>query len=157
MKIGINRWYFASDAPLIDCLNITKEAGLDSLEVNIAESGDITPDTPSETLAEMAALAKELASQRHAGSSTGDHSRPHGLGPLRSVPWSEGIAGELVFRGERREGGETALLWQQGQTVYVQPANAAARHAARDIRAGDTVRVAGGELTVVSRGEELGR
>jgi hexulose-6-phosphate isomerase len=97
MKIGINRWYFASDTPLIDCLNITRDAGLDSLEVNIAETGDITPDTPAETLAEMAALAKQVGVAMPSLST--------GLGwkyPLTSESEETRRKGQEMIRGQLR-------------------------------------------------------
>lgn len=45
MKIGINRWTLPSQLSLAECFRLVKEAGFDSIEINIAEEGELTPDT----------------------------------------------------------------------------------------------------------------
>ncbi len=45
MKIGINRWTLPTDLSLTECFRLVKEAGFDSIEINIAEEGELTPET----------------------------------------------------------------------------------------------------------------
>jgi len=42
MKIGINRWTMPPDWSLAECFLATKRAGFDSIEINLAETGELT-------------------------------------------------------------------------------------------------------------------
>ena len=42
MKIGINRWTLPGHLSLADCFQMSKHAGFDSIEINIAEDGELT-------------------------------------------------------------------------------------------------------------------
>jgi len=53
MKIGINRWTLPGHMSLAECFQAVKTAGFDSIEINIAEDGEVTPES---TEAEMRAL-----------------------------------------------------------------------------------------------------
>lgn len=61
MKIGINRWSLPGHLSLCDCFALVKNAGFDSIEVNMAEDGEITPET---TEVEVKALVEAA---RHTG------------------------------------------------------------------------------------------
>lgn len=45
MKIGINRWTLPPQLSLAECFILAKRSGFDSIEVNIAEDGEIRPDS----------------------------------------------------------------------------------------------------------------
>lgn len=45
MKIGINRWTLPPHLPLAECFALVAKAGFDSIEINIAEDGELTPAT----------------------------------------------------------------------------------------------------------------
>lgn len=58
MKIGINRWTLPTDLTLAKCFTLVKQAGFDSIEINIAEDGELRTDsTESEVRAIVAAAA----------------------------------------------------------------------------------------------------
>jgi len=59
MKIGINRWTLPPHLSLADCFTMVKQAGFDSIEVNIAEDGEVRTDS---TEAEIRALVASAAS-----------------------------------------------------------------------------------------------
>ncbi len=42
MKIGINRWTMPPDWSLAECFRAAKRAGFDSIEINLAEDGELT-------------------------------------------------------------------------------------------------------------------
>ena len=42
MLIGINRWTLPPSLSLADCFKMAKTAGFDSIEINIAEDGELT-------------------------------------------------------------------------------------------------------------------
>lgn len=48
MKIGINHWTFPKELSLAESFALAKRAGCDHIEVNLAEEGELTPET-SET------------------------------------------------------------------------------------------------------------
>lgn len=50
MKIGVNRWTMPGPWSLAQCFEAAHDAGFDTIEINVAETGEITPDT-SETQA----------------------------------------------------------------------------------------------------------
>lgn len=58
MKIGINRWTMPGDWSLRECFQAAHTAGFDTIEINIGESGELTPGT---TEAEARRLAQEAA------------------------------------------------------------------------------------------------
>jgi L-ribulose-5-phosphate 3-epimerase len=59
MKIGINRWTFPNDLSLSECFAMAKRTGFDSIEINIAEDGELTPSsTESEVRAIVAAAER---------------------------------------------------------------------------------------------------
>lgn len=45
MKIGINRWTLPPQLSLTECFVLANRAGFDSIEINIAEDGELTPET----------------------------------------------------------------------------------------------------------------
>jgi hexulose-6-phosphate isomerase len=59
MKIGINRWTMPDAWPLAECFAQATRAGFDSIEINIADEGELTPTT---TQAEVEAIAASAAS-----------------------------------------------------------------------------------------------
>ena len=61
MKIGINRWTFPGHLSLSECFQIAKRVGFESIEINIAEEGELTT---SSTEAEVKAI---VASAQQAG------------------------------------------------------------------------------------------
>lgn len=58
MKIGVNRWTFPNDLTLSQCFQIAKRAGFDSIEINIAEDGELTPGSTREDVKAIAESAK---------------------------------------------------------------------------------------------------
>ncbi len=58
MKIGVNRWTFPGDLSLAECFQMAKRAGFDSIEINIAEDGELTP---SSTEADVKAIVASAA------------------------------------------------------------------------------------------------
>ena len=42
MQIGINRWTMPPDWSLAECFQAAKRAGFDSIEINLAEDGELT-------------------------------------------------------------------------------------------------------------------
>lgn len=57
MKIGVNRWTFPNELSLNDCFQMAKRTGFDSIEINIAEDGELTP---ASTEAEVKAIATKV-------------------------------------------------------------------------------------------------
>jgi L-ribulose-5-phosphate 3-epimerase len=45
VKIGINRWTLPPALSLAECFTLAKRSGFDSIEINIAEDGELRPDT----------------------------------------------------------------------------------------------------------------
>lgn len=66
MKIGVNRWTLPSHLPLVECFKLVKDAGFDSIEINLAEDGELTPETDEagvkSLLAEANSLGLEISS-----------------------------------------------------------------------------------------------
>jgi len=59
MKIGINRWTMPPEWSLAECFRAAKEAGFDSIEVNIAEEGELTLTTEEAEVRAIAGSARE--------------------------------------------------------------------------------------------------
>ena len=66
VKIGVNRWTLPPHLPLAECFRLVKQAGFDSIEINIAEDGELTPTTDEQgvksLVAQAAAEGLELSS-----------------------------------------------------------------------------------------------
>jgi hexulose-6-phosphate isomerase len=58
MKIGINRWTFPNNLTLDECFRMAKRVGLDSIEINIAEDGELTPQTSEADVKAIVASAE---------------------------------------------------------------------------------------------------
>jgi hypothetical protein len=71
-------------------------------------------------------------------------------------PWSSSLGGEFTFQGVRDTPGGPAMIWQQDDRLYAQPATRQAQQAARDVEPGDVVLFRKGGLYIV-RGPETGR
>jgi len=59
MKIGINRWTLPDELTLAECFAHVRSAGFDSIEVNIAENGEITPSTSEADIRNLVTQAKD--------------------------------------------------------------------------------------------------
>ncbi len=60
MKKGINRWCFPADWPARRCLDVAAQAGLDGVEFNLAEEGELTLQTAAQAWRDLAAQAHGL-------------------------------------------------------------------------------------------------
>jgi hexulose-6-phosphate isomerase len=111
MQIGINRWTLPDELPLAACFQMAKRAGFDSIEINIAEEGELTP---ASTEAEVRAI---VASAAQAGIALSSLST--GLG------WRYPITSP--DEGVRRQGAETirrmleVAQWLGVDTILVVP------------------------------------
>src|SRR5258708_31692665 len=95
MKIGINRWTFPDPLSLRECFAQARRAGFDSIEINIAEDGEVTPTS---TEAEIKAI---VASATAAGVEISSLST--GLGwryPITSADESVRQKGEENIRAQ---------------------------------------------------------
>ena len=61
LKIGINRWTLPPALSLAECFRLAKRSGFDSIEINIAEDGELT------TASDEASVRSIVASARDAG------------------------------------------------------------------------------------------
>ncbi len=61
MKIGINRWTLPPHLPLAECFTLVAQAGFDSIEINIAEDGELTPATDEQGVKALVALRNRRA------------------------------------------------------------------------------------------------
>ncbi len=59
MKIGINRWTLPPHLPLKECFRLVAQAGFDSIEINIAEEGELRPDTTEQEVKALVAQAQQ--------------------------------------------------------------------------------------------------
>lgn len=59
MKIGINRWTMPPGWTLPECFRAAKRAGFDSIEINIAEEGELTPQSAEGEVHRIADTARE--------------------------------------------------------------------------------------------------
>ncbi len=58
MQIGINLWTFPSELPLQTCFAQARAAGFDSVEVNLAEAGAVTPAMTEDDARAIVSLAE---------------------------------------------------------------------------------------------------
>ena len=58
MKIGVNRWTMPSDWTLAKCFEVAKRTGFDSIEINIAEDGELRTDSIEQEVRAIVASAK---------------------------------------------------------------------------------------------------
>jgi hexulose-6-phosphate isomerase len=111
MKIGINRWTLPDQLSLRECFTMVKQAGFDSIEINMAEDGELTPATSE---ADVRAL---VAAARQAGIEISSLST--GLGwkyPLSSPEEGVRRQGEENIRAMLR-----AATWLEVDTILVVP------------------------------------
>lgn len=111
MKIGINRWTLPSHLPLTECFTLVKQAGFDSIEINIAEDGELTPSTDEQGV-------KSLLAQAHA-SGLEISSLSTGLGwryPITSPDPAIRAQGAALIRGQLQ-----AAQWLGVDTILVVP------------------------------------
>lgn len=59
MQIGINRWTLPGDLRLAECFQMVRRAGFDSIEINIAEEGELTLDSSAADVQRIVAQAAE--------------------------------------------------------------------------------------------------
>lgn len=59
MKIGINRWTLPGDLSLAACFAMAKRAGFDSIEINIAEDGELTLASTEADVRRIVSQAKD--------------------------------------------------------------------------------------------------
>lgn len=59
MKIGINRWTMPMDWTLARCFDEAKKAGFDSIEINLAEDGELTLQSTEQEVRQIAAAARD--------------------------------------------------------------------------------------------------
>ena len=57
MKIGINRWTLPPHLTLAECFAMAKQAGFDSIEINIAEDGELRTDSTEADVRSIVASA----------------------------------------------------------------------------------------------------
>jgi L-ribulose-5-phosphate 3-epimerase len=111
MKIGINRWTFPGHLSLNECFAQAKHAGFDSIEINIAEDGEVTP---ASTEAEIQAI---VTSSKAAGVEISSLST--GLGwryPITSPDESVRQKGEENIRAQLK-----VAQWLGVDTILVVP------------------------------------
>lgn len=60
MQIGINRWTMPGDWGIDRCLREAAAAGFETIEINMAEEGYLTPTTPEAEVRRIAAVARDL-------------------------------------------------------------------------------------------------
>src|SRR5579862_1895154 len=58
MKIGINRWTLSNNLSLPECFQIARQTGFDSIEINIAEEGYLTPQSREDEVRAIVAEAE---------------------------------------------------------------------------------------------------
>ena len=59
MKIGINRWTLPPALSLAECFRMAKRAGFDSIEINIAEDGELRIDSDESSVRSIVRSAKD--------------------------------------------------------------------------------------------------
>lgn len=59
MKIGVNRWTMPADWTLAECFEAARLAGFDSIEINLGENGELTPDTTEAEARKLAESARQ--------------------------------------------------------------------------------------------------
>lgn len=60
MKLGINRWTLPPALPLRECFEAVKRAGFDSIEINIAEEGELTLESDKAQVTGLVQSAQEV-------------------------------------------------------------------------------------------------
>lgn len=60
MKIGVNRWTMPGAWSLSECFEAAKKAGFDTIEINVGETGELTPDTTEADARRIADLATQV-------------------------------------------------------------------------------------------------
>jgi len=60
MKKGLNAWAFPGSVTARDAMKCAKAAGYESIELNLADKGEIGLDTPAATLKKLATAAKRI-------------------------------------------------------------------------------------------------
>jgi hexulose-6-phosphate isomerase len=58
MKIGVNRWTFPTDWSLERCFEVAEQVGFDSIEINVAEKGYLTPESTRSEVEDIVAMAQ---------------------------------------------------------------------------------------------------
>jgi hypothetical protein len=117
---------------------------------------------PALEAARPAAAAKASPERDPAGPLPDHGARPGGR-PQPTVAvaepsqrWQPSLTGEFTYLGLRDGAGGPALLWQQGDNLFAQPATRQAQQAARDVEPGDVVLFRKGGLYIV-HGPDTGR
>lgn len=59
MKIGVNRWTFPNEWSLERCFAVAHQAGFESIEINLAETGYLTPQSSHEEVQAIVELAQK--------------------------------------------------------------------------------------------------
>ncbi|NLH99183.1 MAG: sugar phosphate isomerase/epimerase [Chthonomonadales bacterium] len=59
MKIGVNKWTMPPDWSLDKAFEAAVEAGFDTIEINVGETGELTPDTSEAEARSIAARARD--------------------------------------------------------------------------------------------------
>ncbi len=63
MKIGVNRWTLPKELSLAESFRMVKRAGFDSIEINVAEDGELRPDTTESEAKSILASSTEAGVQ----------------------------------------------------------------------------------------------
>ncbi len=111
MQIGINRWTMPGDWDIDRCLREAKAAGFETIEINMAEEGYLTPTTPEAEVRRIAGVARDLG--------IGTPSLSNGLGwayPLTSPDPAVVAKGKDLMRALLR-----AATWMGADTVLCVP------------------------------------
>ena len=61
MKIGINAWAFPSNLTIPQGLKLAKRAGFDCVELNVSDSGPLTPDSTEDEVRSLRASAENMS------------------------------------------------------------------------------------------------
>jgi len=111
MKIGINRWTLPGNLTLSECFVLAKTAGFDSIEINIAEDGELTPTTTREEVTQIVEAAVSAGIELSSLST--------GLGwkyPITSPDPAVRAQGEECIRKQLQ-----AAAWMGVDTILVVP------------------------------------
>ncbi len=111
MKIGINRWTLPPALSLAESFRMAKQAGFDSIEINIAEDGELTLESDEASVRAIVASAKEAGIELSSLST--------GLGwryPLGSLDPAVGEKARAVVRKSLQ-----VATWMGVDTILVVP------------------------------------
>jgi hexulose-6-phosphate isomerase len=118
MQIGINRWTMPPDWEVDRCLREARAAGFETIELNMAEEGYLTPSTPEAQVRRLGQTARDLG--------IGTPSLSNGLGwayPLTSADAEVRARGKELLRALLRIaawiGADTVLCVPGGVTPEV--------------------------------------